>query len=242
MSMLAIAGLNVWFGTARDRVDAVKGASFSVGEGESFGLVGESGSGKSTLLYLIAGLDSVDDGAITVAGRSVQELEDQGRAELRRDAVGIVFQQFNLIPSLTVGDNLSFHARLARREDEAWTADLAERLGLSDFMHRYPEQLSGGQQQRVAIGRALMSNPRLLLCDEISLGLAPKIIREIYAAVPLIRERGTSLVVIEQDIAQALRVANRVYCFQEGRVSLTGQPSELSRDAIAKAYFGTEDS
>lgn len=93
----------------------------------------------------------------------------------------------------------------------------------------------------VAIGRALMSNPRLLLCDEISLGLAPKVIREIYGSVPLIRERGTALVVIEQDIAQALKVADRVYCFQEGRVSLSGRPAELSREDIAAAYFGMED-
>ena len=129
-------------------------------------LEGEFGEIVKTLRYLIAGLDSVEDGEITVAGRSVHELDDQGRAELRRDAVGIVFQQFNLIPSLTDGDNLSFHARLARREDEAWTADLAERLGLSDFMRRYPEQLSGGQQQRVAVARALALNPKLIVADE----------------------------------------------------------------------------
>jgi branched-chain amino acid transport system ATP-binding protein len=98
--------------------------------------------------------------------------------------------------------------------------------------------LSGGQQQMATIGRALMSNPRLLLCDEISLGLAPIVIRDLYAALPRIKQGGVSLVIVEQDIAQAMAVADRVYCFQEGRVTLTGAPSQLSRDAIHEAYFG----
>jgi putative ABC transport system ATP-binding protein len=129
-------------------------------------LSGESGSGKSTLLHLIAGLDAADSGEITLADTVVSGLSDAGRAELRRDRLGLVFQQFNLIPSLNVRDNLVFQSRIAGRHDPAWQAELVERLGLGGLLHRYPEQLSGGQQQRVAIGRALAVKPLLLLADE----------------------------------------------------------------------------
>ena len=134
--------------------------------GESVALSGESGSGKSTLLHLIAGLDAADSGEIKLADIVVSGLNDAGRAELRRDRLGLVFQQFNLIPSLTVADNLMFQSRIAGRHDAAWHDELVERLGLKNLLRRYPEQLSGGQQQRVAIGRALAPKPLLLLADE----------------------------------------------------------------------------
>src|SRR5207244_6764316 len=134
--------------------------------GERIALTGESGSGKSTLLHLIAGLDSVDGGEIRLNDINVTGLSDAGRAALRRDRLGLVFQQFNLIPSLNVADNLAFQARIAERHDAAWHAELVERLGLGGLLKRYPEQLSGGQQQRVAIGRALAPKPLLLLADE----------------------------------------------------------------------------
>jgi putative ABC transport system ATP-binding protein len=137
-----------------------------VAAGERVALTGESGSGKSTLLHLIAGLDAADGGDIDLAGVSVTGLSDAARAELRRDRLGLVFQQFNLIPSLSVDDNLKFQARIAGRHEAAWHAELVERLGLGDLLKRYPEQLSGGQQQRVAIGRALAPKPLLLLADE----------------------------------------------------------------------------
>jgi len=140
--------------------------NLTVDAGESVALTGESGSGKSTLLHLIAGLDAADDGEIRLADAEVSKLGDAERAELRRDRLGLVFQQFNLIPSLTVEDNLAFQARIAGRHDDAWHRELVERLGLVDLLKRYPEQLSGGQQQRVAIGRALASKPLLLLADE----------------------------------------------------------------------------
>ena len=134
--------------------------------GERVALTGESGSGKSTLLHLIAGLDQADSGEIRLADTLVSDLPDAGRAALRRDRLGLVFQQFNLIPSLSVADNLSFQSRIAGRHDAAWQTELVERLGLSLLLKRYPEQLSGGQQQRVAIGRALAAKPLLLLADE----------------------------------------------------------------------------
>ncbi len=144
----------------------LRGVDLAVATGESVALTGESGSGKSTLLHLIAGLDAADSGEIRLADTLVSELSDAGRAELRRDRLGLVFQQFNLIPSLTVADNLVFQSRIAGRHDAAWQEELVERLGLKSLLRRYPEQLSGGQQQRVAIGRALAPKPLLLLADE----------------------------------------------------------------------------
>ena len=134
--------------------------------GTSLALTGESGSGKSTLLHLAAGLDVADAGRVDLAGVNLTTASDSGRAALRRGTVGLVFQQFNLIPSLDVAANLAFQARLAGRHDPAWTAHLAQVLGLSALLGRYPEQLSGGQQQRVAIGRTLAARPQLVLADE----------------------------------------------------------------------------
>ncbi|WP_299814101.1 ABC transporter ATP-binding protein [uncultured Jannaschia sp.] len=151
--------------TAGGRQPVLSDVSFDLGAGETLALTGESGSGKSTLMHLLAGLDTPDRGTIEIEGTDIAAQDDAGRARLRRGTVGLIFQQFNLIPSLDVRDNLSFHARLAGR-DPGDVAALAERLGLSDHLRRYPEQLSGGQQQRVAIGRTLLAAPRLVLADE----------------------------------------------------------------------------
>jgi putative ABC transport system ATP-binding protein len=165
-NVLQVTGLTKSYRTAGEEVAVLRGVNLSVAAGESVALTGESGSGKSTLLHLIAGLDAADGGEIRLADAPVSELSDAGRAELRRDRLGLVFQQFNLIPSLTVEDNLAFQSRIAGRHDAAWHHELVERLGLGNFLKRYPEQLSGGQQQRVAIGRALAVKPLLLLADE----------------------------------------------------------------------------
>ena len=164
--MLDIEHLTKSFRSANETVAVLRGVNLRVAAGESVALTGESGSGKSTLLHLIAGLDAADGGDIRLDGASLAALNDAGRAALRRDQLGLVFQQFNLIPSLSVEDNLKFQSRLAGRHDAAWHGELVERLGLGDLTKRYPEQLSGGQQQRVAIGRALAPKPLLLLADE----------------------------------------------------------------------------
>src|SRR5229473_5975254 len=164
--VLTITGLTKSYRSAGEDVAVLRGVNLAVSAGESVALTGESGSGKSTLLHLIAGLDAADGGEIRLADVIVSGLGDAGRAELRRDRLGLVFQQFNLIPSLTVEDNLVFQSRIAGRHDAAWHAELVERLGLGALVKRYPEQLSGGQQQRVAIGRALAVKPLLLLADE----------------------------------------------------------------------------
>jgi putative ABC transport system ATP-binding protein len=164
--VLSVRDLSKTYRSAGEAVVVLRGVNLDVAAGERVALTGESGSGKSTLLHLIAGLDKADGGEIDLAGEEVADLSDAGRAALRRDRLGLVFQQFNLIPSLSVRDNLVFQSRIAGRHDANWHAELVERLGLGDLLGRYPEQLSGGQQQRVAIGRALAVKPLLLLADE----------------------------------------------------------------------------
>jgi putative ABC transport system ATP-binding protein len=164
--VLEVTGLTKSYRSAGEEIAVLRGVNLDVTAGERVALTGESGSGKSTLLHLIAGLDAADRGDIRLDEAHVTGLNDAGRAALRRDRLGLVFQQFNLIPSLNVADNLAFQARIAGRHDAAWQAELTERLGLGNLLKRYPEQLSGGQQQRVAIGRALATKPLLLLADE----------------------------------------------------------------------------
>jgi putative ABC transport system ATP-binding protein len=165
-SVLRVRELTKTYRSAGEQVAVLRGVNLDVAAGERVALTGESGSGKSTLLHLIAGLDRADGGEIRLADAPLGDLNDAGRAALRRDRLGLVFQQFNLIPSLSVEDNLKFQSRIADRHDAAWHAELVERLGLGGLLRRYPEQLSGGQQQRVAIGRALAIKPVLLLADE----------------------------------------------------------------------------
>ncbi len=164
--MLTVSKIVKSYRSADVPVTVLRGVDLVVKAGESIALTGESGSGKSTLLHLIAGLDAADSGHIMLGDINISELNDTGRAALRRNRLGLVFQQFNLIPSLSVADNLAFQARIAGRHDAAWHNELVERLGLGALLRRYPEQLSGGQQQRVAIGRALAIKPMMLLADE----------------------------------------------------------------------------
>jgi putative ABC transport system ATP-binding protein len=164
--VLSVRNLTKTYRAAGEEIAVLRGVNLDIAAGERVALTGESGSGKSTLLHLIAGLDAPDGGEIRLYGESITDLSDAGRAALRRERLGLVFQQFNLIPSLTVEDNLAFQARIAGKHDAKWQAELIERLGLNKQLRRYPEQLSGGQQQRVAIGRALATRPALLLADE----------------------------------------------------------------------------
>jgi putative ABC transport system ATP-binding protein len=164
--MLSISGLTKRYASAEGPVEVLKGIDLQLQSGESVALTGESGSGKSTLLHLAGGLDRPDAGTINLNGNDVTNLDDKQRAGYRRYQVGMIFQQFNLIPSLDVASNISFHARLAGRHDPSWQEQLVEALGLTSLLTRYPEQLSGGQQQRVAIGRTLAAKPSLVLADE----------------------------------------------------------------------------
>ncbi len=163
---LALQELHKAFASAEGRVEVLRGVSLCLPRGQSLALTGESGSGKSTLLHIAAGLERVDGGQVIVAGRDMTTASDKAQAQMRRGQVGLIFQQFNLIPSLTVRANLAFQARLAGKHDAGFVTTLATRLGLDGLLGRYPEQLSGGQQQRVAIGRCLAARPALVLADE----------------------------------------------------------------------------
>jgi putative ABC transport system ATP-binding protein len=167
--------------------------------------------GKSTLLHLIAGLDRPDSGTIRLDGADIATAGDAERARLRRTAIGLIFQQFNLIPSLDVAANLAFQARIAGRLDPDWQAELTRRLGLADLADRYPEQLSGGQQQRVAIGRALAGRPGLLLADEPTGNLDEATGDQVMALMlDLVRASGATLLMVTHSPRLAALMERRI--------------------------------
>ncbi len=195
------------------------GISLDVEGGEIVALTGESGSGKSTLLHVVAGLEPADTGHVLIDGQDLTEMDDRGRAALRRSDIGIVFQQFNLIPSLSVARNLAFQARLAGRAEEAQLDALALRLGLTDHLAKYPEELSGGQQQRVAIGRAVAGGPRLLMADEPTGNLDEATGDTVMdLLVSLARTEGTALLVATHSQRLAARADRRLH-LSRGRLA-----------------------
>jgi len=190
----------------------LRGVSFDMGAGEMLALTGESGSGKSTLLHLIGGLDTADSGEVAINGTDLTPLDDAGRAALRRGTVGVIFQQFNLIPSLTVAANIAFQARLSGQFDAAFTQALALRLGLDDHLHKCPEQLSGGQQQRVAIARTLAPRPKLVLADEPTGNLDEATADTVFALMcELVAETGAGLILVTHSERLAARLGRRLH-------------------------------
>jgi putative ABC transport system ATP-binding protein len=186
--------------------------SLDLAAGEMLALTGESGSGKSTLLHLMGGLDTADSGVVAVSGTDLTPLDDTGRAALRRGTVGVIFQQFNLIPSLTVAANIAFQARLAGRHDPDRANMLAQRLGLVGHLDKYPEQLSGGQQQRVAIARTLAAAPRLVLADEPTGNLDEDTADRVFALLcELVAETGAGLVLVTHSQRLATRLGRRLH-------------------------------
>ncbi len=215
---------------------ALFGVDISLGEAETVAIIGANGAGKTTLMRSISGVLRNDAASVIYDGapigmRSADEIMAQG--------VAMVPEGRKLFPSLTVEENLLI-GTYGRKTTGHWNLDTIYQMFpiLAERRNNPGTALSGGQQQMVAIGRALMSNPRVLLCDEISLGLAPVVIKDIYKAILQIKAAGASLIVVEQDIAQAMAVADRVYCMMEGRVTLSGTPDSLSREDIHNAYFG----
>ncbi|MGP9765494.1 ABC transporter ATP-binding protein [Halomonas sp. AOP13-D3-9] len=205
--MLELHQIHKTYATPQGPLKVLEDVSFRLASGQSMALMGESGSGKSTLLHLAAGLDLPDQGTITLAGNNLASLSEPSRAKLRRENLGLVFQQFHLVPSLTVIDNLRLQARLAGRNNSDWTAHLLERLGLTGMEKRYPEQLSGGQQQRLAIGRALAPRPPLLLADEPTGNLDETTAGEVLELLlSLVRETQCALLVVthSQQVAAPL--------------------------------------
>lgn len=190
----------------------LRGITLNLQVGEMLALTGESGSGKSTLLHLIGGLDSASSGVVAVNGVDLTPLDDAGRAAMRRETVGVIFQQFNLIPSLTVAANIAFQARLSGRHDPAFAQELARRLGLTDHLTRYPEQLSGGQQQRVAIARTLAARPSLVLADEPTGNLDEATADSVFALMcDLVRDSGAALVLVTHSGRLAARLDRRLH-------------------------------
>lgn len=230
--MLQTHALTASYGQFR----ALFGIDITVAPGECVAIIGANGAGKTTLLRSISGVLRNAPGMVMHKGTAIGALS--AGAVLQR-GIAMVPEGRRLFPSLSVEENLMIGGQV-RRGDGRWTLDTVYALFpiLRERRLSPGTALSGGQQQMVAIGRALMSNPEVLLCDEISLGLAPVVIRDIYAALPRIRETGASVVIVEQDIARALSVADRVYCLMEGRVTLTGAPAGITRDAVHAAYFG----
>src|SRR5215471_8179930 len=233
MPLLETRRLTAFYGDFQ----ALYGIDTMLDQGETIAIIGANGAGKSTFLKAVAGLiqgaaDSVVLDGVPIGARPASDILKLG--------IALVPEGRRLFPSLTVEENLRIGA-YGRKMQGPWTLDRVFTVFpvLKERRSSATPTLSGGQQQMAAIGRALMSNPRVLLCDEISLGLAPIIIADVYAVLPQIKAEGTSVVVVEQDIVQAMRVADRVYCFQEGRLSLTGRPRELTREQIHRAYFGS---
>lgn len=195
--MLELHQVYKTYATPQGPLRVLNNVSLRLAPGQSLALMGESGSGKSTLLHLAAGLDLPDLGNITLASKNLTSLAEPARARLRREQLGLVFQQFHLVPSLTVIDNLRLQARLAKRDDAEWSAYLIERLGLKGLEKRHPEQLSGGQQQRLAIGRALAPRPPLLLADEPTGNLDETTAGEVLKLLlSLVRETQCALLVV----------------------------------------------
>ncbi len=217
--MLEIHQVCKAYPTAEGDVAVLTGVSLALAAGESLALTGESGSGKSTLLHLAGGLDKADSGKIAVAGTALAGLDDAALAAIRRDRIGIIFQQFNLIPSLTVAANLAFQARLASRHDPLWQQHLAGALGLSGLLNRYPDELSGGQQQRVAIGRALAGRPGLILADEPTGNLDEATGKAVLALMlSLVAEAGASLLMVTHSAPLAARLDRRLH-LRAGKVA-----------------------
>jgi putative ABC transport system ATP-binding protein len=196
----------------------LNGISMAMDRGETLALTGESGSGKSTLLHLVGGLDQPDGGHVEIDGVDIGALDDASRAAVRRDKVGVIFQQFNLIPSLTVASNIAFQARLAGVEDADWTRDLTNRMGLADHMAKYPEQLSGGQQQRVAIARTLAARPALVLADEPTGNLDETTADTVLdLMLTLVAETNAALLMVTHSERLAARMGRRLH-LRAGRV------------------------
>ena len=236
MALLETRALTASYGDFQ----ALFGIDMTLDAGETVAIVGANGAGKTTLMRSIAGVLQNGSDQIRFDNQAIGMLP---APEVVERGIAMVPEGRKLFPSLSVEENLLI-GKYGRAVEGPWSLNAIYDLFpvLKDRRNSPSTALSGGQQQMVAIGRALMSNPRVLLCDEISLGLAPIVIRDIYAAFPRIRASGASIVIVEQDIGQALRVADRLYCLMEGRVTLEGLPAALTREAIHAAYFGASRS
>ncbi len=229
--VLVVEDIQVFY----NEFQALFGVSLEVSAGETVAILGANGAGKTTLLNTIAGVLTPRQGKVIYRGAPVS---GSPAYRLCRRGISMVPEGRRIFPSLTVEENLEVGAYSGRRGP--WQRDAIYNLFpiLRDRARVPGTELSGGEQQMLAIGRALMSNPDLILMDEISLGLAPLVVQELYKVVRAVAEAGTTVILVEQDVTRGLKAANRVYCLLEGRVSLEGRPAELGADQISQAYFG----
>jgi branched-chain amino acid transport system ATP-binding protein len=229
--LLAVAGLTVHHG----QLEALQDLSLQVFPGEVYAIIGANGAGKSTLLRTIAGLHHPTGGSVLLDGQDVTALRPERRA---RQGIVMVPEGRRLFGSLSVEENLQVGAAYAR--PGPWTIERVYQT--FDWMRarrgQRAAQLSGGEQQTVAIGRALVANPRVLLLDELSLGLAPVVVQRIYGMLPQLLATGLTVLLVEQDVSQALRVASHIHCLLEGRTTLEGRPADVTADQVEAAYFG----
>ncbi len=230
-TVLEVRGLAAGYGDFQALFDI----DLAVDDGETLAVIGANGAGKSTLLGTLAGLVPATGGSVRFAGDDLLAVPHHGRVGL---GIALVPEGRHLFPSLTVEENLLVGAH--SRRPGRWDVDRVLEVFplVRPLLARPADVLSGGERQAVAIGRALMANPRLLLLDEVSLGLAPVVVKQLYAALPAVIGEGTTVLLVEQDIGQALAVADRVVCLLEGRISLEGVPAGLDRARITEAYFG----
>lgn len=231
MTLLEAKDLAAFYGDFQ----ALFGVNFRVEEREAVALIGSNGAGKTTTLRAITGLLSAQSDCVVFDGQAIGGKDPERIIGM---GIALVPEGRRLFPSLSVEENLLMGSYCGRKG--AWTLERVFSIFpvLRERRKTPSHSLSGGQQQMVAIGRALMANPKVLLCDEVSLGLSPRIIRDLYVGLDQIRSEGTTIVIVEQDITRALKFADRVYCLQEGRVTLEGRPEDLTRDQIKRAYFG----
>jgi branched-chain amino acid transport system ATP-binding protein len=231
MTLLEVESLDQFY---RD-FQALFGITLTVDEGEIVAIIGANGAGKSTFMKTVVGLLRSEPERVRFEGQSVGARPAYARVT---SGISLVPEGRRVFPTLSVEENLMVGAWGKRKGP--WNLRRVYEVfpHLAGLTSASSSVLSGGEQQAVAIGRALMGNPRLLLLDEISLGLAPIVVKRLYETVPVIAGEGTTMVIVEQDVSQALRIADRAYCFLEGRISLQGRPEDLTRDQITTAYFG----
>ena len=230
-ALLEVASLDARHGL----LQAVRQVSFEVSEGETLALVGANGAGKTTLLRAIAGAHRPAGGRIVFDGRDITRLPAHRRVKL---GIALVPEGRRLFPNLTVEENLKVAGGAGRRGSWGLPEVFDAFPLLRPHRHKRAASLSGGEQQATAIGRALMTNPRLLLLDEVSLGLAPLVVDGVYNSLAQLIEGGATIVLVEQDLGRAMRVSDRVACMLEGRIVLDGQPGQLTREQVTNAYFG----
>ena len=234
--MIEANGVIKSYGLGGSKTDVLKGVDLQISDGDFAVILGASGSGKSTLLNCLSGLERVDGGSIEYDGLNIAELSDKALTKFRKENIGFIFQQYYLLPDMTVDKNVRMGADLAGNTDYR---EIIKAVGLEAKAAKYPSELSGGEQQMLALGRALMSRPKLIMMDEPSLGLAPLVIKDIFNIIQRINNDGTTVLLVEQNANMALKVAHHAYVLETGNIKMEGSGRALlENEEIKEAYLG----